>query len=77
MDKEAILHELETIFKSVLNKNDINLSSDSTASDIEGWDSITHIMLVVEIEKKFKQRFKAREIQSWETIGDIINSLSK
>ncbi len=77
MEKNAILHELENIFRSVLNKKEIILTSESTANDIDGWDSITHIMLVVEIEKKFKVRFKAREIQSWQTIGDIIQSLSK
>jgi acyl carrier protein len=77
MDKENILKDIETIFRSVLNKDSITLAMDSTANEVDGWDSITHIMLVVEIEKKFKVRFKAREIQTWETIGDIVNSLAK
>ncbi|MCF8371830.1 MAG: acyl carrier protein [Bacteroidales bacterium] len=77
MDKENILKDIETIFRSVLNKDSISLAFDSSANDVEGWDSITHIMLVVEIEKKFKVRFKAREIQGWQTIGDIVNSLAK
>jgi acyl carrier protein len=77
MDRNDILKDIETIFRSVLNKGSINLTFNSTANEVEGWDSITHIMLVVEIEKRFKVRFKAREIQGWQTIGDIVNSLSK
>ena len=77
MDRTEILQDLDKIFSSVLNKSNIGLAEESTATDIEGWDSITHIMLVVEIEKHFKVRFKAKEIQSWQTIGDIITSLSK
>ena len=75
MSEESIINKLETIFCSVIRKNNISLNRNSDFDNVDGWDSITHIIIIVEIEKKFSKKFTAREIQSWQTIGDIVNSL--
>ena len=54
MDKNQILEEVQTIFREVLDNEEIVLANETTADDIEEWDSLTHIQLIVAIEKHFK-----------------------
>jgi len=75
MTRDLIKVELDIVFRDVLDDDSISLSDSTVAEDIEEWDSINHIQLVVQIEKRYKIRFKAAEIQSWENIGEIIDSI--
>ena len=77
MERAEILSIVEDIFKDILDDDEIVLTDDTTADDIEGWDSLTHIQLVVTIEKKFGIKFKSREILSWNNVGDMIGSIEK
>jgi acyl carrier protein len=47
------------------------------AGDIEGWDSLNHIQLIVAIEKHFNIRFSAAEIQSWENVGYMCEAVKQ
>lgn len=75
MERSAILQKLNGIFTDVLDNDDIVISETSTANDIEEWDSLTHIQLVVAIEKAFKVKFTTYEIQTWKNVGDMVNSI--
>ena len=75
MSKEEILKKVQDIFIDVLEDEDIELSYNTTSNDIEGWDSLNHIVLIVEIEKEFKFKFKLEEIQSFKNIGEICDSI--
>jgi len=77
MDTNQILKEVNEIFNDVLDNDDIVLSNDSSANDIEEWDSLNHIQLVVAIEKHFKQRFTSSEITSWKNVGEMCEAISK
>jgi acyl carrier protein len=76
MDRNEILKKVNTIFIDVLDDDDIVLTEDTTADDVEDWDSLNHIQLVVAIEKAFKIRFNSGEIQSWSNVGELVNSIS-
>lgn len=76
MDKKEILKTVTGIFIDNLDNGDITLTETTTADDVEGWDSLTHVQLVVAVERKFKIRFTAKEIQSWKNIGEMIDSIS-
>ncbi len=76
MEKSQILDEVQAIFRDVLDNEDIVLASETTADDIEEWDSLTHIQLIVAIEKHFKIRFTSREILSWQNVGQLIDSIA-
>eukprot|EP01037_Dinobryon_pediforme_P008328 gene8328-8414_t len=60
-----LLKQVNDIFIDTLDNEDIVLTYDTTANDVEDWDSLNHIQLVVAIEKHFKIRFTSHEIQSW------------
>lgn len=76
MEKSQILDEVQVIFREVLDNEEIVLASETTADDIEEWDSLTHIQLIVAIEKHFKIRFTSREILSWQNVGQLIDSIA-
>jgi acyl carrier protein len=77
MNREDILKKLNEIFINELNNKSIILSEDTTASDIEEWDSINHIMLIVNIEQEFVIRFTASETQNFKHVGEMIESIMK
>ena len=76
MEKSQILDEVQAIFCEVLDNEEIVLANETTADDIEEWDSLTHIQLIVAIEKHFKIRFTSREILSWQNVGQLIDSIA-
>ncbi len=76
MDGNEILKQLNEIFNEELDTDDIKLNNRTTANDVDGWDSLSHIQLVVAIEKRFKIRFTAKEIQSWNNIGELIDCIN-
>ncbi|MFY0714342.1 acyl carrier protein [Seonamhaeicola sp. NFXS20] len=71
------LNELTLLFQEVLENEDINLTEETNAHDIDEWDSINHIYLVVEIEKKFNIKFSSSQILEWKNVGDIITSIKE
>ena len=77
MEKSEALIIVNSVFTDILDDDGIVLNYDTTANDVEDWDSLTHIQLVVAIEKKFKIRFTSHEIQSWNNVGEMLNSVLK
>lgn len=76
MEKNQILEEVQEIFRDVLDNEDIVLANETTAEDIEEWDSLSHIQLIVAIEKHFKVKFTSKEILSWKNVGEMIDCIS-
>ena len=77
MTKEEIIKEINNIFIDVLDDEDIAISEATTSDDVDDWDSLNHIHLVVAIEKHFKLRFTSQEIQSWNNVGEMILSMQE
>jgi len=75
MTHDEILEQLNEVFIDAIDDEDIRLTDDTTANDVDGWDSLTHIQLVVAIEKHFSIRFTSKEIQNWKNVGELITSI--
>ena len=74
MTPTAILDTIRGIMNDVfdvdLDQESVNL--DTTAADIEEWDSLSHIRLIVAIERKFNVKFKNSEIEALKRVGDLV-----
>lgn len=77
MSRHEILAQLTGIFRDELDNPGIQLTEQTTANDVEEWDSLSHLQLIVRIEKSLKIRFKSTEIQSWQNIGQMIDSIEQ
>jgi acyl carrier protein len=75
MSFDRILSEINVIFTEVLDDPRVKVGEGSTADDVDGWDSLTHIELVVAIEKHFRIRFTSAEIQGFKDVGEMCRSL--
>lgn len=75
MQREDVYKQLNEIFADVLDLNDVQLTENTTADDIEEWDSLSHIQLVVAVEKAFGIKFTALEIMRWKNVGAMVDSI--
>lgn len=67
--------ELNDIFRDVLENDDLVITRETTAADVEEWDSINHIQLIVAIEKHFRIKFSSQEILNWKNVGEMADSV--
>ena len=75
MEREDIFKRLHGIFCDVLDIDDVQLHDTTSADDIDEWDSLSHIQLIVAVEKAFGIKFTAREIMKWANVGQMVDSI--
>jgi acyl carrier protein len=73
MTKEKIYEELTTIFRDTFMDDTIELSPSTFADDIEDWDSLMQMVLLSEVEKKFKFKFSAKEASGMQNVGEMVD----
>ena len=69
--------QLNTIFCKVFDDKDIKITPETTANDIDEWDSLSHVNLVVSIERGFGIKFKSAEIIKWKNVGQMLDSINE
>ena len=77
MKRDDILAKVQEVFRDELEVEDLVLTDETTADDVEEWDSLSHVQLVVALEKAFGIKFTSREILSWDNVGDLVDCRSK
>ena len=75
MGRKEIMNEFNEIFEDIIDKGPVSLSETNTPKDVDGWDSLTNIQLIVAIEKNFKIKFTSEEIISWKNVGEMIDCI--
>ena len=71
-DRQSIFEQLTEVFRDVFDDDELVIDASTTAQDVEGWNSLAHIRLVVSIEKAFRLRFSAAEIGDLKNVGDMV-----
>jgi acyl carrier protein len=77
MNQPQALQGLTEVFRSVFDQPDLVLHEAMTAADVENWDSLNHIDLIVAVERKFKVKFTTREVTGLQTVGDLAELTAK
>ena len=77
MTREAIFEELTEIFRDIFDDEEIELTDETTADDIEDWDSLEQINLLVAIEKKFSVKFQLSDVNGLANVGDMVSLIEK
>ncbi len=75
MSNAEIIADLTKIMEKIFDVSDLKISMDTVATDVEDWDSLNHIQMVVAVEKHFKIKFSSTEIQNWKNVGEIVASI--
>jgi acyl carrier protein len=71
------LERLNEVFREVFDNEDLSVTPATTAKDIEGWDSLMHVTLVVNVEKAFGVRFSSSEVASLKNVGELIQLIER
>ena len=74
MDLES---RLTNVFHTVFDDDSIMLSRSLTADDVDGWDSLSHVNLLLAIELEFGIEFKQYEVQSFNNVGELMDNIAK
>ena len=76
MTKKELRIKLKDIFQNIFEDDKIELTDDLSAKDVENWDSLTHMILITEIEEKFEIKFSLKDLNQLEDVGNLIQIIS-
>lgn len=77
MEPEIIKSRLTNVFRDLFDDPKLEISDSTTAADIEGWDSLTHINLIVHVEKEFKIKLSTGDVRGLKNVGDFLALIAK
>lgn len=70
-----LIGKLNEIFCEVFDDDEIRITEEMTANDVDGWDSLSHVNLIVTIETKFNIRFSQKDLLTFRNVGDLLKSI--
>lgn len=70
-----VQERLNEIFCAVFDDDDIRITPEMTANDVDGWDSLSHVNLIVAVENSFGIRFTQKELLTFKNVGNLIGSI--
>ncbi|MCR5232870.1 MAG: acyl carrier protein [Lachnospiraceae bacterium] len=73
MSREEIYTRLNEVFRDVFDQDDITVSDETTAADVEGWDSLIHITLMDAVEEEFDIRFDMKTVVKMKNVGEMVD----
>jgi acyl carrier protein len=77
MDRDALKAKLTDIFRKTFDNDELTISESTTADDVAGWDSLSHINLVLAVERGFGIRLTTREVRGMKNVGDLVELIAK
>lgn len=77
MDRNGIVEKLTGIFHEVFNDQNIVLSNEMTAADVQNWDSLTHMMMITKVEEAFGIKFRLKELNKLKNVGNLCDIVAE
>lgn len=77
MSREAIMSQLQKVFAEVFDDEDIVITEATVADDVDGWDSLTHITLIAEVEECFDMKFAMKDVIGMKNVGEMVDILER
>jgi len=71
------LEKLNALFCEVFDDEEIKIHPAITANDVDGWDSLSHVNLIVAVEGTFGIRFAQKELLTFKNVGDLLTCIEK
>jgi len=76
MDSATVKLRLDKVFQDIFDDPSLQITESTTASDIDAWDSLTHIDLIVQVEKEFKIKLSTGEVRGLKDVGDFMTLIA-
>ena len=77
MPRNKIIEKLNCVFADVFDDDSLNISEQTTANEVEDWDSLTHITLIAEVEDAFDMKFAMKDVLGMKNVGEMIDIIEK
>ena len=77
MNRDEVLKKVNKVFNEIFDDDNLKIKDETTANDIEDWDSLTHITLISSIEEEFNIKFDMSDIVNFKNVGDMIDAIIK
>ena len=76
MEKNEILAKLQEIIREIVDDEEVVITTETVASDVDGWDSLAQVMIVGEIRNEFGVKLSSTEIATLENVGTMVNAIA-
>ena len=73
MEKSELIDRLTYIFRTTFDEDALVITDELSAGDVDGWDSLSHMLLIVEVERSFSIKFKLKDLNKMKNVGDMID----
>ena len=77
MKRTEILEKLTEILKDTLDLDELELTEDTVADDVDGWDSLAHITIISEVEDAFHIRFPMKNVLTMKNVGEMVDIIEE
>ena len=77
MNRAALYEKLTELFRDIFDDDSIIVGDETTAADVEGWDSLTNIRLILAVETAFSLRLSASQVSALAKLGDLVDVIEK
>lgn len=73
MDRDEVMEKVTEIAREIFDDDELELDDETIAADVDGWDSLTHLSLMNEIENEFEIKFEMKEVQGLNNVGELVD----
>jgi acyl carrier protein len=77
MTHQELFDSIQSVFRTVFEDRALVITRDTTAEDVQGWDSFAHVNLILELENSFGLKFRLAELQELQCVGDVFDIIAK